>query len=154
SEPVAPSELAKQLDLALQAEPRLRNPVILLINSVAASWSLSESGRFQYTRHLGHETQAPRPSAQFDSYVIYDLYADVGPMAIVTDMAEVGVWKQYTPAKRSPLSSLINPWIYLELETFDEQGARQFLLERQPYAFMLAEEPKRRELSLDERIVL
>jgi hypothetical protein len=154
NELVPPEDLASQLDVALEAKPRLRNPVILFVNSVAASWSLSQSGRFQYTRHLDSDDQPPRPSAQFDGYAIYDLYADADPMAIVTDLASVGIWKQYTPAKRSELGSLINPWIYLELEPFDLESAKHFLLDVQPNAFLLAEEPKRRELTLEERIAL
>jgi hypothetical protein len=155
NEPVDPTSAVSFLDRALRAEASMDSPVIMLVGSLAASWALAESNRFQYARHISNDEDRPRPTATFDDVPIYQIHTDKEPLAIVADLKKLGVWRQYKPRTRGH-GELLDGVMYFELESFNETEAEAFLAERQPDAFRYddGESVSGRERTTEERIAL
>lgn len=149
SEPIDPKSVLTHVEQAVDGGPELQDPVIILAGSLAAGWALAESSRFEYARHLVSE-QVPQPTAFLGELPIYQVHTDKEHLAIVADLKQLGVWRQYIP-KLEPGSELLDGFIRFELEDFSEITARTLLVETQPDLF-LRDASTGAERSLEERM--
>ena len=147
---VDPKTALSHLERALEAVSH--DPVIVLVGSLAAGWALAESDRFEYSTHLLGDQDSPRPFASLGGVPVYQLHTDKEPLAIVADLKQLGVWRQYVP-EGSPGGELLEKFIRFELEVFSEHQARAFLVERQPDLF-LRDDSTGEQRTLDERVAV
>jgi hypothetical protein len=152
TEPVDPASALDRIEQALDQEPRLQDPVIVLAGSLDASWALAESSSFKYAIPDAAERVSPAPYASLGGVPVYQLFADEQPLAIVADLERLGQWQQYTP-EAGPAHELLEGFIRFEIESFALDDARALLVERQPDLYLVDESTGDRR-TLDERIAL